>query len=103
VKVAEFNELCRREHVQDRGVVAKLFLTEESYAELLADVLSDDGPVLLGVPSPGVACGASLDAMVNPATRTLVSIGRAVIKGLFADTAEVARWVTVGAEAGQTA
>ena len=95
MKHAEFNALCNREHERDRSVVTGLYLTEESYAELLAETLAE-GPLEFpeGAPPAGPV-GVRLDAMTNPATRTVVSVGRAVTKGLFADTAEVTRWVTV--------
>jgi hypothetical protein len=50
--------------------------------------------------SGGVQVGARLDAMTNPATRTPVSISPAITKALFADTAEVTRWVSVVARPG---
>jgi hypothetical protein len=100
VKTAEFNALCHREHEQDGGVVVKLYLTGGSYAELLADVLSEPVRVTGGPMSGGVQVGARLDAMTNPATRTPVSISPAITKALFADTAEVTRWVSVVARPG---
>lgn len=93
MKTEGFNALCHREHEQDSGCVVKLYLTAESLVELTNDVLAA-GPVEFpgGAPSPGPA-GARLDTMTNPATHTPVSISLGVPKALFADTAEVTRWV----------
>lgn len=92
MKAAEFNDICHREHQQDRGVIVSLYLTEDSYAELLADVFTEPVQVT-GEPPPAGRCGARLDAMTNPATHTAVSIRRGLPKALFTDTAEVTRWV----------
>jgi len=86
MKTAEFDDLCRREHEQGGGVVVRLYLTEDSYAELRAEVAAGNPPEWAAL---------ELDAMANPATHTPVSIGRGVTKALFTDTAEVTRWVPV--------
>jgi len=91
VKVAQFNELCHREHARDGGLVTHLHLTDESYAEMLAEILGSE--VEFDGPPPEGACGAKLDAMTNPATRTQVRILRA--PAFAADTAEVVRQVTI--------
>ena len=56
-------------------------------AEILGSEVEFDGP------PPEGACGAKLDAMTNPATRTQVRILRA--PAFAADTAEVVRQVTI--------
>jgi hypothetical protein len=87
VNTAEFNDLCHREFARDKGDVVRLHLTQESYAVLLADVLGNDDR-FEGDGLPDGICGARLDAMTNPATRTVVKV---VPAGAFVpDTAEVA-------------
>ena len=76
MKTAEFNDLCNREHERDRSVVVKLYLTGESYTELLTEILAGPDVVWLnGAPPDGLA-GARLDAMTNPATSTPVKVAR---------------------------
>jgi hypothetical protein len=99
VKTTEFNDLCHREHEQDGGCVVRLYLTAESLVELTGEVLAD--PVKFDTPDGPLAdmtmVGAKLAGMVNPATHTPVDIGLAVTRALFADTAEVTRWVPAAA------
>ena len=92
MKVAQFNELCHREHDRDGGTVSALHLTQESYAELLTEILGD-GPVQMPPDLPSSPVGARLDAMTNPATRTVVNISRA--PAFVPDTAEVTHWVPI--------
>lgn len=85
MNIAQFNDLCNREHSRDGGIVAALHLTLESYNELIAEVLGDPDTRFEG--QPGTACGATLDAMTNPATRTVVKVNLA--SRLSATRAEV--------------
>jgi hypothetical protein len=89
VKTAEFNDLCYREYEQDKGDVVRLHLTQESYAELLTEVLGGDGLEVAagGTPLPDGVYGARLDAMTNPATRTVTKVIPA--RPFVPDTAEV--------------
>lgn len=90
----QFNELCRREHEQDDGMVVHLHLKGESYAELLREILAAPGQLQVSdVPEGPV--GFRLDTMVNPATGTPVLISRT--PPFAPDTAEVRRWVSVPA------
>lgn len=87
VNIAGFNDLCRREFARDKGDVVRLHLTRESYAAMLAEVLSNGAP-FEGDGLPEGTCGARLDAMTNPATRTVVKVIPA--RPFVPDTAEVA-------------
>lgn len=87
MKTAEFNDLCNREHARDGGVVAALHLTRESLRELTTEIIA--GQTLETDPfADGTACGARLDAMTNPATRTVVKVRLAA--PFVPDTAVVA-------------
>ena len=85
MKLAEFNALCDREWAKTdrggRGDVVLLTLTGPGAAELTADVLGDRSAAFIPLP-PHIApeeaaefrAGASLGGLVNPVTRTPVTI-----------------------------
>lgn len=75
MKLAEFNDLCRREYERDRGVVTSLSLSPEECAELSAEVFSagpTGGGIMYVLPRAGaesdrVAGRALVTRIVNPA------------------------------------
>jgi hypothetical protein len=100
VKLAEFNALCEREHERDGGIVTRLSLSPQDHAELSADVigsLEPDGLVVRlpdGTAPTVTAVGAKVNEVVNPASRTPVSVTTAGLEG-FTGRAEVIRWLDI--------
>lgn len=80
MKLSQFRLLCDREWRQERrGDVTALHLTDESYAELERDAITDgDLPGLelfiRKADLAAVTAGAALSALDNPVTRTPVKI-----------------------------
>jgi hypothetical protein len=66
MKLEKFNEVCKRKWDNGRGVVAELWLTEESFDELYADILIHRaGPVTIVHPHW---------SLLNPATKDEVKV-----------------------------
>lgn len=95
MKLTEYRELCEREWGEARGDVTGLHLTDESYEELLRDVLMDGGrthpvPLILNIGKSELAAlraGESFPPLLNHITRTQVK----VTKGAGEDKAQVRR------------
>lgn len=102
MKLAEFNDLCHREHERDGGIVTRLTLGPDEYAELCADVLSGGVTVTSPGGLPDGPAGVRLTQIINPATMDgnghplPVAIERIATRGFdFTGGAEVTRWVSV--------
>lgn len=91
MKTAQFAALCSREWGREaRGDLVGLALTADSLRELAEDVVTDPlpAPMVLRIPEHDLgatASGLSLSHLVNPVTRSDVS----VIGGAASDTATV--------------
>jgi hypothetical protein len=66
VKLAQFNQLCQSEWDNDRGVVAELWLSQDSFDELYTDIfVNRSGSVIIVHPHWDI---------INPITREAVKV-----------------------------
>lgn len=81
MKTSEIQALCEQEFLKDGGVVFALSLAPARLQELVLDILGGPGTITWldldgnpkAAPPPG-ACGMAVREVVNPATRTIITV-----------------------------